>query len=44
MEAQKTYTYDEAFNASLAYFGGDELVSSSVGKQVCHERQFRAYL
>lgn len=25
MEAQKTYTYDEAFNASLAYFGGDEL-------------------
>ena len=27
MEAQKTYTYDEAFNASLAYFGGDELAA-----------------
>lgn len=23
----KTYTYDEAFNASLAYFGGDELAA-----------------
>ncbi len=24
---QKTYTYDEAFEASLAYFGGDELAA-----------------
>ena len=24
---QKTYTYDEAFEASLKYFGGDELAA-----------------
>ena len=27
METAKTYTYDEAFAASLAYFGGDELAA-----------------
>ena len=27
MESIKTYTYDEAFEASLAYFGGDELAA-----------------
>ena len=27
METKKTYTYDEAFEASLAYFGGDELAA-----------------
>ena len=27
MELNKTYTYDEAFEASLAYFGGDELAA-----------------
>ena len=27
MESSKTYTYDEAFEASLAYFGGDELAA-----------------
>ena len=27
MENRKTYTYDEAFNASLQYFAGDELAA-----------------
>ena len=27
MENKKTYTYDEAFNASLQYFAGDELAA-----------------
>ncbi len=27
MESNQTYTYDEAFDASLAYFGGDELAA-----------------
>ena len=27
METTRTYTYDEAFEASLAYFGGDELAA-----------------
>ncbi len=27
METQPTYTYEEAYNASLAYFGGDELAA-----------------
>ena len=27
MESSQTYTYDEAFEASLAYFGGDELAA-----------------
>ncbi|MBQ8158626.1 MAG: adenosylcobalamin-dependent ribonucleoside-diphosphate reductase [Prevotella sp.] len=27
MESQKTYTYEEAYQASLAYFGGDELAA-----------------
>ena len=27
MESTQTYTYDEAFEASLAYFGGDELAA-----------------
>ena len=27
MESTKTYTYDEAFSASLDYFGGDELAA-----------------
>jgi ribonucleoside-diphosphate reductase alpha chain len=27
METQQTYTYEEAYNASLAYFGGDELAA-----------------
>ena len=27
MEAQRTYTYEEAFQASLNYFGGDELAA-----------------
>ncbi|MBP3776633.1 MAG: adenosylcobalamin-dependent ribonucleoside-diphosphate reductase [Prevotella sp.] len=27
MESKETYTYDEAFEASLAYFGGDELAA-----------------
>ena len=27
MESNQTYTYDEAFEASLAYFGGDELAA-----------------
>ena len=27
MESNNTYTYDEAFEASLAYFGGDELAA-----------------
>ena len=27
METKKTYTYDEAYEASLAYFGGDELAA-----------------
>lgn len=27
MESLKTYSYDEAFQASLAYFGGDELAA-----------------
>ena len=27
MESTRTYTYDEAFEASLAYFGGDELAA-----------------
>ena len=27
METRKTYTYDEAYNASLEYFGGDSLAA-----------------
>ena len=27
MESQKTYTFEEALQASLAYFGGDELAA-----------------
>lgn len=27
MEDKKTYTYDEAFDASLKYFDGDELAA-----------------
>jgi ribonucleoside-diphosphate reductase alpha chain len=27
MESKMTYTYEEAYQASLAYFGGDELAA-----------------
>ena len=27
MESSQTYTYDEDFEASLSYFGGDELAA-----------------
>lgn len=27
METKQTYSFDEAFQASLAYFGGDELAA-----------------
>ena len=27
MDNKKTFTYDEAFDASLRYFGGDELAA-----------------
>ena len=27
METNKTYSFDEAFQASLEYFGGDELAA-----------------
>ena len=27
MEIKKTYSFEEAFQASLAYFGGDELAA-----------------
>ena len=39
MERQ-TYTYDEAFEASLQYFKGDELAAKGLGKQICSKDSF----
>ena len=41
---QKTYTYDEAFEASLKYFGGDELAARVwVNKYAMKDSQGRLY-
>ena len=39
----KHYSYDEAYDATLKYFGGDEL-AARVGEQVCPEGLVRQYL
>ena len=41
MERQ-TYTYDEAFEASLQYFKGDEL-AAGLGKQICSKDSFGTF-